>query len=489
MSEVRGQKGFEGPSEQELEDYIRQSRKSLSRMQKGKSPLIFRPKKNRTRLIIGIFFLLIIPTAFLSFASLMSNQLSNNNDNNTTTETTDTKITEPSIETTTPIPEELDPEQVTRNLEIVIEEMISPTYSTINPIIIDGSINISRLISDTEVLDLIWYFNQFKASSKWWNIGRELLFEKFPLWNNSYAGDNASELHIKLLRTFLVYRPEEIPLNTFNLENFHNSCLYLWETVLPKIDRITSTLGYSPNNSFRLAGDQILFIEFLSNAVNFPNLFNLSLLSDYARQTVETLDQLTNRTNGIPNFFDINSSEVSPIFYSKHQGNLILALNKLNNEFDIGSSVSLLISRINTFIGNHLINEDWSYSAYYNSSNRKDSDEILASDQSVIIRCKVLFERLRHGQYITGTLIEKLEAPNSGFYSSSKDQNLQYLLDQVQILLAVQELILLESIIYPSSEIPHGAATWGFGVLLIIFSISFIPLKRKLWKRKRLISE
>ncbi len=482
MSEVRGQKGFEGPSEQELEDYIKQSRKSISRMQKGNPPLFFRPKKNRTKIIFGIVFLLVIPTAFLSIASLMSNYSSNGNLNNTTGIIT-TQTTESLPETTTPIPEEYEPEQVTRSLENIINEMISSDHSTINPVIIDGSINKSRLISDTELLDLIWYLNQFESGSKWWNIGRELLFEKFPLWNESYTDLEECELQIKALRSFLVYKPEEILLDMYNLEIFHNSCTFLWETILPKIDNLTSTLGSSPNNSFRLAGNQILFIEFLSKAVKFTNLFNLSLLNDYAKNAVETLDQLTDRTTGIPESFDVNLSQSSSIFHSKHQAKLILALNWLDNSFDIGSSVNLLINRLNKFITNHLFNEDWSYSAYYNSSNRERSDEILAGDQSLIIRCKVLFEHLQSGKYIAGELIEKLKAPNSGFYSSSTDQNLQYLLDQVQILLAFQDLILLESIIYPPTEGP-SAATWGFGVILILLSLSFIPFKRKLCKRK-----
>ncbi|MFX1508275.1 MAG: hypothetical protein ACFFDC_19505, partial [Promethearchaeota archaeon] len=152
MSEVRGQEGFEGPTEQELEDYIKQSRKSISRMQRGKSPLFFRPKKNRIRLIIGIVFLFVIPTALLSIASLMSIPPPENNHDDITG-TTDTYITELTFETTTPIPEELDPEQVTRNLEDIIDEMITLNHSIIHPEMIDGLINTSHLISDSELLD------------------------------------------------------------------------------------------------------------------------------------------------------------------------------------------------------------------------------------------------------------------------------------------------------------------------------------------------
>ncbi|MFX1249721.1 MAG: hypothetical protein ACFFB2_20680, partial [Promethearchaeota archaeon] len=418
----------------------------------------------------------------------------------TTTQITTTQITEPIIETTTPIPEDFDPEQVTKNLETVIDEMISPDHSIITPVIINGSINTSRLISDTELLDLIWYCNQFQKDSKWWNIGRELLFEKFLLWNNSYTDVDEYELQIKALRTFLAYTPEEIPLDTYNLEIFHNACLSLWKRILPKIDNLTSTLGVSPNDSTRLTSNQILFIEFLSKANEFPTLFNVSMLNDYAKNTVVTLDQLTDRTTGIPEFFDLNSSRSSSIFHSREQGELILALNCLENAFSIGSSIEFLIDRLNKFITNHLINEDWTCSAYYNSSNplHQPSDEIRASDQGLIIRCKVLFEHLGPSKYIADSLIEKLKAPNSGFYSSSTNLNSQHLLDQLQILLAFQDLILLESMIYPptgetseltTGEEPAAGATWETSMLLIILSISCIPLKRKLWNRKRANNE
>ena len=232
MSEVRGQEGFEGPTEQELEDYIKQSRKSISQMQRGKSPLFFRPKKNRTRMIIGIIFLFVIPTALLSIASLMSTRPSESNHVNITGTTDTDDITEVTFETTTPIPEDFDPEKVTRNLENIIDEMITPNHSIIHPIMIDGSINTSHLISNSELLDLIWYFSQFKTNSKWWNIGRELLFEKFTPWNESDLYGEDSNLQIKALRSYLVYKPVDIPLNMNNLEIFNNACKFLWDKIL-----------------------------------------------------------------------------------------------------------------------------------------------------------------------------------------------------------------------------------------------------------------
>ncbi|MFX0212190.1 MAG: hypothetical protein ACFFDT_39820 [Candidatus Hodarchaeota archaeon] len=485
MSEVRGQEGFEGPTERELEDYIKQSRKSVSRMQRGRSPLFFRPKKNRTRLIIGIVFLFIIPTALLSIASLMSTHPSENNHGNFTG-TTDTYITELTFETTTPIPEELDLEQVTRNLENIIDEMITPNHSIIHPEMIDGLINSSHLISDSEVLDLIWYLSQFESSSKWWIIGKELLFERFTLWNESYAYGEAANLQVKALRSYLVYKPVDIPLNMNNLEIFNNACKFLWDKIQPNIDKLSMTLGFPAENSTRLASDQILLFEFLSQAINFPTIFDISILTNYAQKAVETIAEITSNTNGIPEYFDINSSHSSTIFRCRHQGELILALHQLDSAYQIGSLVNLLINRINKFITNHLRSKDWSCSEYCNSSNRERSKSIFASDQSLIIRCNVLLEYLQNGKYISGELIEELEAPNSGFYSSSIDQNSQYLLDQVQILLAFNDLILLESIIFPT-ESKEGSASWGFGLFYIILSVSFILVKRK-WRKRTVYS-
>jgi len=315
MSKIRGQKGFEGPTEQELEDYINQSQKSISRMQRGKSPHFFRPKKNRTRMIIGIVFLFVLPTALLSIASLMSTHPSENNHGNITG-TTDTYITELTFETTTPIPEELDLEQVTRNLENIIDEMITPNHSIIHPELIDGLINTSHLISDSEILDLIWYLSQFESGSKWWNIGKELLFEKFTPWNESYTYGEYSNLQVKALRSYLVYKPVDIPLNTNNLEIFHNACKFLWDKIHPSIDSLSKTLGSPPENSTRLAIDQILFFEFLSQAVNFPTIFDISVLTNFAQKAVETIVEITSETNGIPEYFDINYINSSFRFYS-----------------------------------------------------------------------------------------------------------------------------------------------------------------------------
>ncbi|MFX1283584.1 MAG: hypothetical protein ACFFB5_08010 [Promethearchaeota archaeon] len=468
MSEVRGQEGFDGPSEQELETYIKQSRKSLSRMKRGKSPLIFRPKKNRTKILIGIVLLIVIPSGFLSIASLMRSLPSGTNLTNDT-------------ETTPLTSESLNLELTANMLEAIIFEMISQNHSTINPVIIEGSVVKSRLISNVELLDLIWYLNQFERGSQWWDLGRELLFEKFPLWNESFTDLEGYELQIRALRSYLVYTPEEIPLNPYNLEIFHNSCIYLWKKVLAKTDNLTNTLSSFPNDSFRLTSDQILFIEFLSEAATFPNLFNLSLLHNNAKNLVETLDQLTNKTYGIPESFYANLSWTSPIYNCKEQGDLILALHRLDNALHLDFSLDPLINRLNKFIGNYLINLDWSCNKYYNFTNRKPSEGILASDQSLIIRCNVFFENLQYGKYVAVSLIEKLQAPNSGFYPSLSDQSSQHLLDQIQILLAFQELILLESIIIPPSSI--AAASWGFGVFLIILPILF-TLKRRVRKRK-----
>ncbi|MFX1508370.1 MAG: hypothetical protein ACFFDC_19990, partial [Promethearchaeota archaeon] len=336
--------------------------------------------------------------------------------------------------------------------------------------------------SDSELLDLIWYLSHFEANSKWWNIGRELLFEKFPLWNESYAYGEDFDLQIKTLRSYLVFEPVDIPLNMDNLEIFHNACKFLWEKIHPNIDSLTKTLGSPPENSTRLTSDQILFFEFLSQAANFPTIFNISILTDYARKAVETIVEITNKTNGIPEYFDINSSQSSSIYRCRHQGELILALNQLDFAYQIGSTVDILINRINKFIINHLRNKDWSCSEYYNSSNRKRSEHILASDQSLIIRCYVLFEHLQSGKYISEKLIEKLEAPNSGFYPSSTDRNSQNLIDQVQILLAFNDLIMLESQIYPT-EPKEGAASWGFGLFSIILLVSVLLVKRK-WRKR-----
>ncbi len=462
MSEVLGQKGFEGPSEEELEDYIKQSRKSLSQMEKGKPPLFFKPKKNRVKIVFGIVFLVVISSGLLSILSLMStNQVSNNSNNGT----------QPDYDT----------DDIIQDLERIINEMVSQNHSTINPVMIDGSINTSRSITSEELFDVIWYLHQFESGSAWWGLGRELLFDKFAYWNESTIDIEDYTVQIKALRSFLVYTPEEIPLDSFNLEVFHNSCRLLWGKIQSGFDNVTNTLSSSPNDSLRLARDHIHFIELLTKAASFPELFNLSTIRGYGKNVLETLYQLTNITNGIPETFDSKLSWISHIYHCKHHGELILALNQFDEALDVGFSVTPLINRLDIFIRNYLEKEG-SCNATYDFLNRVKSDEILAGDQSLIIRCNVFFEYLQYSKNIARELIKKLRAPTIGFYSSSTDQNNQYLLDQIQILLAFQELIQLEMVV-SFITYPSAASSWGLGVFLLMMVI-LVPLKRKRLKKK-----
>ena len=465
MSEVLGQKGFEGPSEEELEDYIKQCRKSITQMKKGKAPLYFKPKKNRVRIAFTVIFLVVISSGLLSILSLISTTPVNNNLNNTD---------EPDYD-------EEDVALLLQDLEAIINEMISEDHSTINPVMTDDSINTSRSITSEELLDLIWYLHQFESGSEWWNLGKELLFDRFPYWNESTIAIEEYTIQIKALRSFLVYFPNEIPLDSINLEVFQNSCRSLWNNILTGFDNFTNTLSSSPNESLRLTSDHIHFIQLLTKAASFPELFNLGTIRGYGKNVIETIDQLTNITNGIPETFDANLSWISHIYHCKHHGELILALDQFSEVLDVGISVTPLINRLDIFISNYLTWDDWSCNATYDFLNHVKSDEILSGDQSLIIRCNVLFEKLQYSKNTARALIKKLKAPTSGFYSSSTDQNNQYLLDQIQILLAFQELIQLELavsfITYPA------ASSWGLGVLILMMVI-LVPLKKKVLKKK-----
>ncbi len=465
MSEVLGQKGFEGPSEEELEDYIKHCRKSLSQMERGKPPLIFKPKNNRVKIVFSIVFLVVISSGLLSILSLISTNTENNNGNNNHQ----------------PEYDEKDIVLLLQDLESIINEMISENHSTINPVMIDGSINTSRSISSEELFDLIWYLHQFESGSEWWDLGKELLFDKFPYWNESTIDIEEYSIQIKALRSFLVYTPEEIPLDSFNLEIFQNSCRLLWGKIQTGFDNFTNTLSSLPNDSLRLASDHIYFIQLLTKVASFPELLNLSTIRYYGKNVLETLDQLTNITNGIPETFDANLTWISHIYHCKHHGELILALDQFDEALDVGFSASPLITRLDIFIRNFL-EQEGSCNSTYDFLNQVKSDEILAGDQSLIIRCNVIFEYLQYSKNVALELIKKFKAPTIGFYSSSTDQNNQYLLDQIQILLAFQELIQLEKAVSVITY-PSAASSWGLGVFLLMMVI-LVPLKRKRLKKK-----
>ncbi|MFX0181828.1 MAG: hypothetical protein ACFE95_02000 [Candidatus Hodarchaeota archaeon] len=481
MSETRGTEGFERPDDKELEDYLKQSRKSLSMMKEGKTPLFFKPKKGASTKLIGIIILIVISSGLIIIFPMLSNQfnpsLENNGSKNQTTSSTSTL---PS--TSEPVSSNQDLRMAVQQLEIIIDEMIPSNLTIIHPIMINGTINTSHMISINELLDLIWYLNQFDRDSNWWNLGRELLFNEYKLWNESNLEIEELSVQLRTLRGLLAYAQEDLILDETNRFLFENTCVSLWNKVIDTFDNTSNTISSSTNSSLRFAIDQILFIEILTRAANHPTLFTQDNLQNYAIKIIETIDQLIGYPYGIPLSFYSNKSWLSPIYQFKDQGELVLSLNRLKALFDI-SSIDSILTRVDDFISNYFVNQDWSCSPKYNFTSMEASDEVFAQDQALLIRSHVIFERLTYAKYTVDALRNQFYAPNNGFYSSIKDQQTQYLIDQVHILLAFQELIELETEVEVSAS---GA--WGFEILLIVFILVLAKrgLTRKRKSKKRL---
>ena len=80
MSRARGRETFEGPSEQELENYIKKGRQSLKRMEGGKSPLFFKPKKSYPKILpLVIISIVVVSSIFITISLLSTNGKNLNN--------------------------------------------------------------------------------------------------------------------------------------------------------------------------------------------------------------------------------------------------------------------------------------------------------------------------------------------------------------------------------------------------------------------------
>ena len=88
MSDIRGKKGFEAPSHEDLDEYLAQSRRSMSQMKDGKPPLIFKPKRSLPFRIIAVIIILVISTSLMLGGSIINFDSPNNNNIDETTTTT-----------------------------------------------------------------------------------------------------------------------------------------------------------------------------------------------------------------------------------------------------------------------------------------------------------------------------------------------------------------------------------------------------------------
>ncbi len=489
MSEIRGKKGFEAPSQEDLDDYLRQSRKSISQMKNGKSPLIFKPKRSLPLRLIGVMILIIISTSLMLGSSILDfNPTSNNNTNETTTTevttVTTTMSTTTQMETTQPLDTDTYITNSILNVETLISTMIAPNRSLINPMIVNGTINRSLTITDLELFELVWILNQFDTSSEWWDLGRSLVFETYTLWNKtSYLSEN---IHFQLLtlRTLLAYSPNPILSNATNLEIYQNRAKQLWRNVTSVYNNETGTMD--PNNDTLIEmEDQIIFCQVLAKTSNFPALFNLSHTNQLATQVLETLTVITNSVDGLPKSFEKTLTNLSEIYHSHHQANMILVLDKLKSLLGPYSILETLTNRLNNFLTDVFLRQDWSIASSYNETSDMLSSRKTLRDQIFYIRANILQDKRNFADFSIHMVRSNFGSEDSSYFTSNEDSENQFLTDHVHLLLAFEEFLKLEK---PTTEEPtsyepaDGAGnSYEFSIIImVLLIISFRRKKRKL---------
>ncbi len=498
MSEIRGKKGFESPSQQELDDYIRQSRESITQMKNGKPPLLFKPRKKLPFKIIGVMILIIISSSLMlggSFLELDSGKNNNGDDTTTTTPsttaTTTTTIatTTTSMETTQPIDTEQAITTSIPQVEVFINAMIAPNHSSINPVVVNGTINRSQTISDLELFDLVWILSQFDENSEWWNLGRSLIFETYLLWNKTtYLTENL-RFELLALRSLVAYSPENILLETSELETYQNISKQLWQNISSAYNNETGIFD-PDNNTLVNTHDQILFSQVLAKTAEHPSVFNLSITQEIAIQLLETLNFLTITTDGLPESFEYNITIPSPIFYSYQQSEMILALNQLRSLLGALTIIDSLSTRLNNFLTNFFLQQDWSIAYRYNQTSDELSDKIFLLDQLFFIRMNILHEKRNFAEYTLSIVRSTFGTENSSYFTSNEDSENQFLIDHVNLLLTFEEFLKLEKTeshethtSTTETEEPTGAAGYAWEFTIIITVLVYITYRRRKSKK------
>ncbi len=533
MSSVRGREVFEGPSEQELEDYIKKGRQSIKRMEKGKPPFLFKPKKSYSSFLLILIILIIIPTSLFILVSLLSANddtpsiitdltvtiispvntiqgteivnisLTGNAvhywyyiagvDTNNQTWVSDTQRPLPDgtytlhaygndtkgniiqvftvFTVSTLITEQKDnPDLMVsiNEVENFIDVLIGSNYSVINTFIFNGTVNSSLIINITELLDLIWMLSQFEEDTFQWNLGKSLLFETYPFWNSSILDEKVLSIQLKALRSLLSYSEEEITINPQMLIAFQNKCSILWNQTKNYLDIHTSTIIEPFNNSIRKALNQIYFIEILASAVAHPSIFDLNELQSYANNVLETIDQLTNITKGIPDQFSLNSSWTSHLYKCQQQGELFIALDHISNALAVKSTSQRIQDRLNAFINGYLLSGEGLFFESYNTLIHESSINTNIFDQALITRCNIILKFPTSANNAIEGLIDIL-SETSTFY----------LLDLVHTLLAFREFIKFKSSMVSETHPSPTASFWGLELLILGFLIFIVYKKQR----------
>jgi hypothetical protein len=477
MKKDLGRKGFEAPSYDEMDKYLKQGKKSIDRMKQGKPPLVFRPPRTINVRIIGlIVFIVLSSTLFISVSLLSPDSPNGTTENTTTTPTTTQLTTVTTSQQTTTIP----PLGTIENSISEIEDLIgvmTENHSRITPQIVNGTINISKQLTTDELLDLVWVLSQFEENTIWWNLGKELIFDTYQLWNESSLQNESTQIQLKALRGLLTYPSHHISLESTEQGLFENLSEALWTNVSSYYNSSTGMLEIPNNQSEYAIEDQLRYLEVLEKTIDHPSMFLTNTTEQMVSTMVEMIKNMTDITEGVPEYFKSDFSWFSPIYNCNDQNELILLLNSVKEEFFLNTDANLLISRVKQFVEDEFLQQDWSVKSRYNNTDQTLSEGFTLEDQILFIRTNIKSKRLNFAEYSIDTLREKFESQDHSYFTSTSDQETQELQDHVQLLLMYLEYLKLREEMRPTM-----ASAWGMGIILL--TLILIPIRRK-WKGKK----
>jgi hypothetical protein len=448
MSEIRGKKGFETPSKEDLQNYLKQGKKSVDRMKAGKKPILIKPKSSVSLKIISIIALIVISSTLFISSSLLTNLTSiYNNNNNTNVNSSETTTSIFQSTTTTLVTPFENLGTSIQEIVALVHEMVPSDRLIIASEVINGTINTSKIVNTSEILDIVWILSQFEKDSEWWFLGRELSFEVFKVWNQSVLLFEPLEVQLRALRCLLAY-----PANEIN-----------------------ETKIFTPN--------YISLLDILSKKSNHPNLNITESTFSIINKILNVLDNLTSTTTGLPDDIYPNLTYISPIYQNRYQNELIITLNAISDMIGPSTLLELLTSRLTQFVDNNFLQQDWSVGSYYNrSSNTLDSKRMLV-DQLFYIRANVKREKINFANYSIESIFDSFVTSNTSFFTSFENPDTQTLIDQLHILLAFQEYLDLESRLKTTSETKESAAPWSIGIFIL--TILLIPIRRRKLKKRK----
>lgn len=484
MSEIRGKKGFETPSKEDLQNYLKQGKKSVDRMKAGKKPILIKPKSSVSLKIISIIALIVISSTLFISSSLLTNLTSiYNNNNNTNVNSSETTTSLFQSTTTTLVKPFENLGTSMQEIAALVHEMVPSDRLIIASEVINGTINASKIVNTSEILDIVWILSQFEKDSEWWLLGRELSFEVFKVWNQSVLFFEPLEVQLRALRCLLAYPANEIPLEPSNMTIFENTTDLLWRNISSHYNSTSGHLYSVINESKIFTPNYISLLDILSKKSNHPNLNITESTFSFIDKILNVLDNLTSITTGLPGDIYPNLTYISPIYQNRYQNELIITLNTISDIIGPSTLLELLTSRLTQFVDNNFLQQDWSVGSYYNrSSNTLDSKRMLV-DQLFYIRANVKREKINFANYSIESIFDSFVTSNTSFFTSFENPDTQTLIDQLHILLAFQEYLELESRLKTTSKTKESAAPWSIGIFIL--TILLIPIRRRKLKKRK----